>query len=286
MSHTQIERSTNIKGIIVSDPFAVAKTGVEVLGEVIKIAGDDPNVKRAGGELGRTALTITRTINNALLPLAAVNFAFDKARKYFAERFDQDLQEKAANIPSDELVEPKASVAGPALQALAFAHEEEGLKNLFLELLAGAMDKRRADVVHPAFVEVVKQLEAEEARHLQEVLKADILPIGTLARQHKVNGSQIILMRHVLQMTNDGKPAIVEGLGAMVDNWARLGLVTVSYTDTLTDERRYEWLASRPELALVPAEADQSEYRIEWVRGIMYPTELGKRFARAVGVSA
>lgn len=269
-----------------NDPLGSAKTGVEILGEVIKLAGDDPNVKKAGGELGKTALTITRTINNALLPLAAVNFAFEKARKYFAERFDQDIQEKAAHIPPEELIEPKASVAGPALQGLAFAHEEEGLKNLFLELLAGAMDKRKADVVHPAFVEIVKQLEAEEARHLQAILKTEILPIGTLVRRHKVNGSQITLRRHVLQMTNGGKPAIVDGLGAMVDNWTRLGLVTVSYTDTLTDERRYEWLSTRPELSAQPPETEESEFKIEWTRGIIFPTELGNRFARAVGLSA
>ena len=270
-----------------SDPLGSAKTGVEILGEVIKLAGDDPNVKKAGGELGKTALTITRTINNALLPLAAVNFAFEKARKYFAERFDQDLQEKAANIPPEDLIEPKASVAGPALQGLAFAHEEEGLKNLFLELLAGAMDKRKADVVHPAFVEIVKQLEAEEARHLQAILKTEILPIGTLVRRHKVNGSHIAVRRHVLQMTNGGKPSVVEGLGAMVDNSTRLGLVTVSYTDTLTDEHRYDWLSARPELSAQPPETDASEFQIEWIRrhplshGAWQPLRL-----RAVGLSA
>ncbi|MBN9340262.1 MAG: DUF4393 domain-containing protein [Comamonadaceae bacterium] len=269
-----------------NDPLGNAKTGVEVLSEVIKLAGDDPNVKKAGSELGKTALTITRTINNALLPLAAVNFAFEKARKYFADRFDQDLQEKANNIPPEELIEPKASVAGPALQGLAFAHEEEGLKSLFLELLAGAMDRRKASVVHPAFVEIVKQLEAEEARHLQAILKTDILPIGTLVRQHKTNGSQITLRRHVLQMTNGENPVIVEGLGAMVDNWNRLGLVTVSYTDTLTDERQYEWLSARPELSAQPPESESSEFQVQWVRGILYPTELGKRFARAVGLTA
>ena len=267
------------------DPFTSAKTGVEILGEVVKIAGDDPNVKKAGGELGKTALTITRTINNALLPLAAVNFAFEKARRYFADRFDHDLQEKAASIPPEDLIEPKASVAGPALQGLAFAHEEDGLKNLFLELLAAAMDKRKADVVHPAFVEIVKQLEAEEARHLQAILKMDILPIGTLVRRHKANGSQITIRRHVLQMTNGGKPTILEGLGAMVDNWTRLGLVTVSYTDTLTDERRYEWLTTRPEILVQPPEAEDSDFKVEWTRGIVFPTELGKRFARAIGVT-
>jgi hypothetical protein len=58
---------------------------------------------------------LPKAINNALLPLAAINFAFDKARAYFAEKFRQDLSEKAAAIPPEQIVEPRASIAGPAL---------------------------------------------------------------------------------------------------------------------------------------------------------------------------
>src|SRR4051812_17388195 len=112
------------------DGLKNAKDGIAVLGEVIKAAGDNPDVKAAGAQLGKTALTITKTINNALLPLAAVNFAFEKAKAYFAGPFQDDMAEKAASIPEEDIIEPKASIAGPALQGLAFAHEEANLKAL------------------------------------------------------------------------------------------------------------------------------------------------------------
>jgi len=263
------------------------KTGIEIVGEVIRLAGDEPNVKASAGELGKTALTLTKTINNALLPLAAVNFAFDKARKYFAEQFEQDLKEKADKIPPERLVEPKASVAGPALQALAFAHEEPTLRDLFLELLAGSMDKNREKLAHPAFVEILKQLESEEARLIKSILPSDILPIASIARVQKKNGGRVVLVRHILDIRNDATkaPAIIENLATMIDNWIRLGLVVVDYQSHLTEDSRYSWLADRPEMTSRPAEPDESESKLDWVKGIVFPTDLGKQFAKAVAIS-
>ena len=71
----------------VEEQLKNVKEGVSVIVEVIKAAGDNPKVKEAGGELGKTALTLTKAINNILLPVAAVNFAFDKAKMYFANQF-------------------------------------------------------------------------------------------------------------------------------------------------------------------------------------------------------
>jgi|SRR6185312_13565096 len=262
------------------------KTGIEIVGEVIRLAGDEPNVKASAGELGKTALTLTKTINNALLPLAAVNFAFDKARKYFAEQFEKDIKEKADKIPPESLVEPKASVAGPALQALAFAHEEPTLRDMFLELLAGSMDKNREKLAHPAFVEILKQLESEEARLIKSILPSDILPIASIARVHKNNGGKVVLVRHILDMRNQATkaPAIIENLSTMIDNWIRLGLIVVDYQSHLTEESRYSWLSDRPEMTARTSEPDESEFKLDWVKGIMFPTDLGKQFAKAVAI--
>ena len=113
------------------DPIKVAKDGVSLVAEVIKAAGDNPQVKEAAGNLGQTAVTLTKTINNVLVPLAAINFAFDKARTYFSGKFQQDIAEKTQAIPPEHVVEPKASIAGPTLQGLAFTHEEPSLKEMY-----------------------------------------------------------------------------------------------------------------------------------------------------------
>jgi hypothetical protein len=44
------------------DAIKTARDGVALVSEILKAAGDNPNVKEAGQHLGQTALTITKTI--------------------------------------------------------------------------------------------------------------------------------------------------------------------------------------------------------------------------------
>jgi hypothetical protein len=68
------------------------------------------------------ALTIAKAINVVLLPIAAINFGYERARDYFQSRFESDLREKLADVPSDDVVEPKPPLAGPVMQGLAFSN--------------------------------------------------------------------------------------------------------------------------------------------------------------------
>lgn len=270
-----------------SDPIQTAKDGVALVGEILKAAGDNPTVKEAGANLGQSALTITKTINNALLPLAAVNFAFDKARKYFAERFQQDLSAKAAAIPSEQLVEPKASIAGPALQGLAFTHEEPNLKEMYLSLLATAMDGRVAADAHPAFVEIIKQLNSEEAQLLQELLRTQgALPIVEVRVTKISEQGWEVLEGHLMSLSDQVTKAPVENKrqAAMVDNWVRLGLAEVDYTKQIMGDGVYAWVDQRPEYLRHKAQYENETTKVSFQHGVIGRTALGIQFGRAVGL--
>lgn len=270
-----------------SDPIKAAKDGVALVGEILKAAGDNPAVKEAGANLGQTALTITKTINNALLPLAAVNFAFDKARRYFAERFQEDLSAKAAAIPAGELVEPKASIAGPALQGLAFTHEEPNLKEMYLSLLATAMDGRIAEDAHPAFVEIIKQMNSEEARLLRDILRIDgALPIAEIRVAKTGEQGWRVLERHLMNHTDRATKVPIESKrqAAMVDNWLRLGLAEVDYSTQLMGDGLYAWVEQRPEYLRLKAQHENETAKVSFEEGIIGRTALGIQFARAVGL--
>ena len=47
----------------IDDKLRITK---EIVGKVIEVAGDNPDVKAAGSELAQAARTIATTINNAL----------------------------------------------------------------------------------------------------------------------------------------------------------------------------------------------------------------------------
>lgn len=265
-----------------------AKNGIALVGEIIKVAGDNPNVKQAGSNLGETALTITKTINNALLPLAAVNFAFDKARIYFSEKFQQDLSKKASAIPPEQIIEPKASIAGPTLQGLAFTHEEPNLKDMYLNLLATSMDGRVANDAHPAFVEIIKQLNSEEADLIRGILKS-LNPIAIVELRlegEKKSGWQT-LSTHMLNLSNSGTRSPVENprCPAMVDNWIRLGLVEVDYSKHLMPAGSYDWVDKRPEVIRFRELHENENQKLKCVNGIITRTALGIQFSKAVGVS-
>lgn len=269
------------------DSIKTARDGVALVGEILKAAGDNPNVKEAGQNLGQTALTITKTINNALLPLAAVNFAFDKARVYFTEKFPQDIAAKTATIPPEQVVEPKASIAGPALQGLAFTHEEPNIKEMYLNLLATAMDGRVATDAHPAFVEIIRQLSSEDAQLMRGALQSPVaiaiveVRLSTVGQQ----GYQT-LARHVLNLSDSTTKAAVENpqLPAIVDNWVRLGLVNVDYATKLTDAAAYEWADQRPEIVRFRKTYETETQKISIAHGILERTAFGVQFARAVSL--
>lgn len=269
-----------------TDPLRTGEHALSIVGEVARIAGDNPDVREAGKLTGKSILTISKTVNNALLPLAAVNFAFERAREYFTTRFTKDLEEKAAAIPADQVIEPKASVAGPALQSLAFCHDEAELRDLFLGLLATAMDRRKASIAHPAFVDLIKQLDAEDATLLQGALRLSGLGIIEIRLTTGDGSGWTVVDKHILDFKNlsTGDQIEVPRHRAVIDNWTRLGLVSVSYETQLAAANAYAWADTRPECLKAYKELETDTKKVTVVHGVLSRTAFGLQFAQAVGI--
>ena len=269
------------------EEMKTAREGVGVLADLIKVAGDDPQVREAAKNLGQTAVTITKTINTALLPLAAVNFAFEKARLYFSGKFQQDLLDRTKDIPIDCVTDPKPSVAGPALQGLAFTHEEPTLKSMYIALIATSMDKRVSQSAHPAFVEIIKQLEGNEAELLGGLLQIQgSVPLAQVRATTVGTQGWRVGMNHLMNLSNieTKEPVVEPGIAAMVDNWTRLGLVEVKYGEFLQAPNAYDWVENRPEYKSIKQSTETELVKISFHRGHVGRTDFGKLFAEAVGL--
>jgi Abortive infection alpha len=276
-------------------PIPILPGAIAATTDLIKAAGKDPNARAAGAELGKAAHTIAKTINVALLPFAALNYGVDKARGYFESRFQPDLKAKLADIPPEDVTEPRPALAGPIMQGLAFGHEDDALREMYLHLLASAMNKRTASLAHPAFVEIIKQLSAEEAGMLCGALAP---PSDKEIVQGRLNLKQdpfplagyIVLLNHLMAMGDreTRKPREVANLPIMVDNWIRLGLVEITYDRQLKDPpasrpdqepggrpggrpfprfdeipipARYKWAQERPEFKRIQANIEKAQQR-------------------------
>ncbi|TRW98426.1 DUF4393 domain-containing protein [Paracoccus sp. M683] len=252
------------------------------IGQMIQIAGDNPDTRKAGQSLARSAATVAQLVENTLLPIAAVNFGFKKAKEYFESRFSEDMSQKISNIPPDKIVEPPASVVAPALQGLGFSNEEPSLKEMYLNLLASAMDGRTPDKAHPAFSEIIRQLNATEAGFLKLYLPYGMSPIAKLSRKIDNNGAKLRYVHCIMVYDkHSGSAVLIPQFPQYIDNWIRLGLIDVDYGTWLTADHAYDWVKSRPEyISLLNEVGDENMIQI--TKGLLRTTDFGKAFVSAV----
>ncbi|MEV6418057.1 DUF4393 domain-containing protein [Kribbella sp. NPDC051718] len=204
------------------------------------------------------------------------------SRAYFDTDFHADMAGKLAGIPDEELVTPPLSLAIPAMEGLSYSLTEPNLKKMYLNLLATASDGRYSAHAHPAFAEIIKQLSPHEAEYLLEMLQ-ETRPIVQLIR-NVASGSFDYIDNHVLAIVDrkTGKLSDEPLTPVWVDNWIRLGLVTVDYTRVLTDEREYDWVERCPQYRRAIEGDERGAASVSIGRGMLMRTAFGARFHAAV----
>lgn len=116
-------------------------------------------------EVGKFVARIPRAINAAFSGL-------DKwilNKEYEIDETKKLLEKKLENIDPDKIVEPETYVAVPAIQAISYSMNSEELRNLYANLLAKAMNSDTKDMVHPSFVEIIKQLSPIDSKIFKEI---------------------------------------------------------------------------------------------------------------------
>jgi Abortive infection alpha len=244
---------------------------VTVKDQLRELAKDSPAMRAAANNYAARIAVKQKILLQAYRPLARL---IGVSREYFDTSFHIELAEKTAGIPDEELSTPLASVAIPAMQGLSYSLDEPSLKDMYLNLLAAATDKRRHAEAHPSFAEIIKQLSSAEVDALDHVLRQEELPVVQIRAAAKTgNGYRVMNWIDLEQ----GIP-IEFDLSAFLDNWVRLGLIRISYTSKLAGEGLYDWASLRPEYVRLVAEG----HAVTAVEGRLGVTSFGKRFALAV----
>ncbi|OZD61763.1 DUF4393 domain-containing protein [Rhodococcus sp. 06-1460-1B] len=209
-------------------------------------------------------------------------------KDYFNDHFNDEMAARMADVPEDQVVTPRTSIAGPAIQGISYTVEEPELKEMYLNLLATASDARVRDTAHPSFAEVIRQLNTEEAKALTDILTIHLHAIIEvhlkLARAEDPSSEGYnTLATHLLNWMSEGHQVHVPVNAMYVDNWIRLGLVSVSYTTTLTDKARYAWAETTPIVVDSRDQYDTEDFtRVEVQEGVLQVTNFGRRFHEVV----
>jgi hypothetical protein len=241
-------------------------------------AKDSPSMAAAAESYAKRVAVKQEILLKLFMPLAVL---MGVSRDYFANDFATDIAKKIEDVPEEDLVAPRASVAVPAMQALGYSLDEPDLKEMYLNLLATAVDGPRSLHAHPSFAEVVRQLSGPEAAYLSTLLDGRIHPLVRIRRVGGEHGGYMILRAHVADLRDEETELPVTDLSmpVYVDNWVRLGLVRVSYSEFLTAPDSYGWAENRPELEELRRVHESDGVTVDFDRGHLSPTDFGRRFA-------
>ena len=83
------------------------------------------------------------------------------------QKFKKELTEKINKIPLKERTEPLESIIGPALEAAKYRIDTDEIRSMFVNLIVSSMDNKTSSSIHPAFIEIIKNLSADDALALQ-----------------------------------------------------------------------------------------------------------------------
>lgn len=258
------------------DPEAsneLLKEAKALTGEVYKDIAK-PVLQEVGVVAGRTAKAL-------LSPIRGMLWGWEQIEKFVEE----SVQKKLEGVPEERRKFPEPEIAVPLLQALTYTAQNETLREMYINLLANSMDTEKGKVVHPSFVEIIKQMNTLDAKVFEK-----LSDVG--GYQKIVNPS--IRLENNTQLLSNGTPDWyigwnVEGfsefdVSASLVRISKFGLIelmrdrtagTANYEEfsnsEYLDQRLKKMQLLHPEMNL----------HIDIIKSVVYVNEYGNQFKTA-----
>ena len=247
----------------------------EVAKEIAKKAYEDGGkaVLKPTGEL---AGLVPRAIRAALLPVEK----WILSREYNLEATKKMLDEKLEKVPAELIQSPEPFIAVPAIQYISYCMDNDELRDMYANLLANSMNAIIKNGVHPAFVEIIKQLSPDEAKLLRHVYQAGTIPAIDICFRNEA-GSGFTIYKNFSNIGNTAGCENPDNISSYFDNLIRLGLLQQSSAlSSLTNKELYEPLKKDPfvEKYQDKIENDGETYNRRCEEGFIRITAFGKLF--------
>lgn len=247
---------------------ALVKTVKPIVGDLAR-----PAAKEIGSTLGEL-------VHWALSPAHVAVWTFEQATEFTKSKVTEILARR--KIPAERIQPPAPEIASPAIQMLRLANQDSALRELYLHLIASAMD--RDGGAHPAYVELIRQLSPLEARLIPHLHSQGLLAEHPIIRVDIVNRKArdtIVAANHLMLIPALG-PDHEMVFADAIENLSRLGLVTVSYAVNVStlDYRPLE--RHKYVLDLIRGlRLEYPRYTPTIDRGFVMTTEFGHGFAKS-----
>ena len=137
-------------------------TGTDLTRIAVQTLVQDKTVREAFnpalGELGNIATTVVKSVNAALMPFRLAIWAADVAENYIK----QSVSEKLKDVPAERIIAAAPEIQAATYMGLQLAGHSPELREMYVNLLATAMDSQTAMKAHPAFAECIRQMTPDE----------------------------------------------------------------------------------------------------------------------------
>lgn len=193
------------------------------------------------------------------------------------EEFKNNLKDKAKKIPEEHIKQSlDLRIVGPTLEALKYSFLYDDLREMFENLLVSSIDDR--EIVFPSFVDIIKQLNEDEAKILKYISEKDgnSFPIVNLIYRLTEGGFYEVLTN----FTNIGDEIcdIPDLMSSYLDDFIRFGLISIPPYKSFSDKNIYTELKEHKKVIEAKSVAFEKEGEYEINEGIFVLTKFGKLF--------
>lgn len=233
-------------------------------------------------EAGKALQTVGKTVNAALLPIRGLVWGIEQFESFVHTKVAKKLEK----IPVENIQTPDPAVAVPALESLRYTGHKESLSELYANLLASSMDSETAKNAHPGFVEIIRNLSADEAKVLTFLYGQGIAPIIDIRREEKNGSSGFDVQRLVCTIGTDCGCEHGDLMGSYLINLERLGLIELDKGRFLTAADAYTRITDDPPVKAIIDEINSStDFKAAVQKYFAQLTPFGRQFGQACIVS-
>lgn len=165
--------------------------------------------------------------------------------KYDLDKLAGLLEDKLKNTPDRLIVVPEANIAVPAVKYINYCEENKELRDVFVNILASAMNKVACSSVHPAFVEIAKQLSADEVKFLRHMAISHSIPVLSVVFE-KEDGQELEVVRDFSIVPNTVGCERANDGDLYMENLLRLGMIRKAAPLQKLEKSEYEPLKADP----------------------------------------
>lgn len=241
-----------------------------------------------GKEIG---IVLANVLHVAFYPF---NWAGERVRIYEQKQlseFVEEINSAAESIPEENLVLPRTSIVGSAMENAKYCLDEPDLRKMFATLIASSLDSKKQPYIRQSFAEIIKQLEPVDAQNLayfapecvkrfnNDALIAPPIDFPCVNYVAKTFNKSLIITPNVFFSGRSDEDYKLQS--SSITNLIRLGLVNCSYNSSFTDDSKYAIYELYPEyLTLRTQSKDNFNFDFGVQKGTLTITSLGADFIR------